>query len=170
MMPTPSRQVSRLVIVAIVAISLAALYTFIVLIIRWNRDSPVATPEDTVKSFLIWGVVDHNGFEACRYLTRAAVLESHALGYAQDADCQAMFDTASLRLGSVQIGEESQVKRLSYRVSQQDRRAEVTITGDGASRVFLLRRGTAEELGEFDEPPTPWRIDSGVSALLPRLR
>jgi hypothetical protein len=165
MMPTPS----RLVVVAIVAVSLAAL-TFVVLIIRWNRDSPIATPEGTVRSFLIWGVVDHNGFEACRYLTRAAVLESHALGYAQDADCQAMFDTASLRLGSVQIAEESQVKRLSYRVSQKDRHAEVTVTGDGASRMFLLRRGTAEELDEFNEPPTPWRIDSGVSALLPRLR
>ena len=81
-----------------------------------------------------------------------------------------MFDAASLRLGHEQITAEAQIKRLSYRVCKQDRHAVVTVSANGGSEVFLLRRGTAKELGEFDEPPTPWRIYSGVSAVLPGLQ
>src|SRR5690348_7268360 len=132
-MPASTRHANRPVTFTLAALTLTAL-AVVAFVIRDSRDTPAATPEGTVRAMLIWSVANHNGFEACRYLTRRAVLEAQARGAGQDDDCQTMFDNATLRLGHVQVHLEAQLKRLTYRVWRDDRHAVVTVSGDGGSK------------------------------------
>jgi hypothetical protein len=75
---------------------------------------------------------------------------------------------ARLRLGDEFVQQESQVKALGYAVRRSARRAQVRVSGDSGATTFGLTWATRPELQEFQAPPTPWRIDSGVTALLPR--
>jgi hypothetical protein len=129
------------------------------------HDSRSGTPEHTVRDFLINAVADHDGFGACRYLTRHALLKVHAVE-PPGASCEAALSAARLTLGGTNLDREAAVKGLSYRVERRDRRVLVTVGANGATRTFALRRGSRRELGEFEAPPTPWRIDSGVDALV----
>lgn len=158
--PRPSPSLRRGVIL-LAAFGLAALVA-VVLVVRWSRTETTATPSGTVKAFLLASVVDNNGFEACRYLDTATLREARSSG----ASCESMLSGARLRLGPEQIDREAEVEQLTYRARLRDGRAAVTVTAHGTSRLFLLRRGDAEELEEFQAPPTPWRIDSGVAAVL----
>lgn len=131
------------------------------------HDTGSGTPEHTVRDFLIDAVVDSDGFGACRYVTRHALVEVHAVE-PPGTSCEAALSSARLTLGGEIVDREAAVKRLSYHVERRDGRAWVTVGADGAARTFVLRRGSRRELAEFEAPPTPWRIDSGVDALVRR--
>jgi hypothetical protein len=137
---------------------------------QWGRDhsAEVARPAGTVESFLIAAAVDHDGFTACSYLSVHARDEARALAPFADASCEATMSLARLRLGNELVQQESQVKALRYAVRRSGRRAQVGVAGDGGATTFVLTGATTAELQEFRAPPTPWRIDSGIAALLPR--
>jgi hypothetical protein len=129
-----------------------------------GRDTHAGSPVGTVRSFLIVTAIDHNGVVGCRYLT---VEESHRLQVAQPAhpSCAIALTARRLTLGGRTLDDEAAVKRLTYRSRQSGDRATVTVSGNGGSITFGLRRATASERAEFQPPATDWRIDSGVDGL-----
>jgi hypothetical protein len=163
MPPTaPSRETNRTIVLALALVAVVAAVA-VVLAVR-KDDTPA--PQQTVEAFLIAALVDNNGVEACDYLTQRAILEARAVGHRLHDGCHSMFDEAQLTLGGVPVTQERQIKRLHYSVHEDDRHAQVTVSGDGGSFVLLLRHATAEQVGEFAPPGTPWRIYSGVAPLL----
>jgi hypothetical protein len=128
-----------------------------------ERDVGAGSPAGTVRAFLIDTGVDHYGVDGCRYLTvqarrRLQRAPSHP-------SCAIALSQRQLRLGGRVIDDEGAVKALDYRSEQDRTRALVTVSGNGASLSFGLRRATAGERAEFRPPPTGWRIDSGISGL-----
>jgi hypothetical protein len=124
------------------------------------------SPDGTVRDFLINATVDNYGYGACTFLTRRARLEVSA-DEPVDMSCRDAFASAGLYLGSEDVNSEKKVKGLEYRVDRDgDDRARVTVSAHGAALTFVLRKGDPEELGELRAPDTPWRIDSGVDAVL----
>jgi hypothetical protein len=132
-----------------------------------THDDASGSPDHTVRDFLIGAVAEHNGVEACLYLTRRSLTEVRAVE-PHGMSCEAaVASSARLTLGGERVDTEAAVKALTYRVERRpDGRARVTVAAHGESRTFVLRRGTRRELEEFAAPPTPWRIDSGVAGLL----
>lgn len=124
-------------------------------------DDPVAA----VKYFLVDGVVDHNGFEACQYLTpREKRAASRRAGGGQ---CRQAFDLAQLIFGGHQIQTVRQVRRLSGRAVVNGDRAHVRLKrGDMRVEFGLVRADFAEE-EEFQPPDTEWRIAAGALAVIP---
>jgi hypothetical protein len=120
-----------------------------------------------VRDFLIVAAVDRNSVVACRYLMAHAVRRVQNVELPQPS-CEIALSAARLRLGSRLIDQESAVKGLTYRVEQRGARARVTVSANGATLAFGLRRATATERDEFQAPPTLWRIDSGVERLVGR--
>jgi hypothetical protein len=129
------------------------------------RDDASGTPAHTVRDFLIAAVAERNGLGACAYLTPHAVDEVLA-AEPHGAQCRTVLLSAGLTLGSQAVRLESTFKGLTYDVEQRSARARVTVRGYGGAHTFLLRKATQAELSEFQPPPTSWRIDSGVSALV----
>jgi hypothetical protein len=129
-----------------------------------SRDRVAGTPIDTVRSFLIDTAIDHNGVFGCRYLTVEA---QRRLQDAQTPhpSCEIALSHRQLTLGGRTLDTEAAVKGLSYRAVQSGGRARVTVSANGASLTFGLRRATASEKAEFQPPPTDWRIDSGAGGL-----
>jgi hypothetical protein len=130
-------------------------------------DSPSA--QHTVRDFLVAAVARHDGLDACRYVTRQALVEVHAIE-PRGMSCEAAVSTsAHLTLEGVRVDTEAAVKALTYRAEDEaGGRVRVTVSAHGSSRSFVLRRATRRELVEFADPPTPWRIDTGVVGLLAR--
>jgi hypothetical protein len=131
--------------------------------VAFGRDSKSATPEGTVRDFLVTAAVDQDGVDACDYLTGHAVAELAAVE-PRDTSCEQALDAATLTLGRDALDTEAAVKTLSYREQSSGDRARVTVEADGVARTFTLRK--------VDTPPpagmlssTPWRIESGVTAL-----
>jgi hypothetical protein len=130
-----------------------------------SADSGAGSPAATLRSFLINASVDQAGVEACRYLN------PHARAQLERAEpphtsCEIALSAARLRLGDENVDSEAAVKGLSYRVEQQGDVARVTVGAHGAERAFTLRKATSQERDEFRAPPTSWRVDSGVDALV----
>ncbi len=134
-----------------------------------THDDGSGSPEHAVRDFLVSAVAEHNGFQACLYLTRGSQLAVEA-GAPRDMSCEATLSTyARLVLGGEHVNSEAAVKALTYRVEPEPGgRERVTVSAHGVSRSFLLRQGTQAELGEFQAPSTQWRIASGVGGLLAR--
>jgi hypothetical protein len=134
-----------------------------------THDDGSGTPEHTVRDFLVSAVAKHNGFQACRFMTRRSLLELHA-AEPRGMSCEAALSSyARLTLGGERVDSEAAVKALAYRVDDEaGGRVRVTVSAHGDSRTFVLRHGTRRELGEFQAPPTPWRVDGGVGALVAR--
>lgn len=127
-----------------------------------DRGAPL-TPQETVRAFLTASVVDQDGFAACRYLAEPAIVEARTAG----GGCETALDGARLRLGRTDIERQAQVDQLTYRVEQHGREhAAVTVSGFGGARTFGLAYGDFAEQTEFMNPPTPWRITSGVTGVL----
>jgi hypothetical protein len=124
-----------------------------------------ASPAGTVRAFLTDAVIERNGVVACRYLTPAARQRVEATTSPKPS-CSIALMFARLRLGGRSIAQESAVKQLDYRVEEHGGRARVTVAAGAAGESFGLRRATADELREFQAPPTHWRIDSGVDRLV----
>jgi hypothetical protein len=129
-----------------------------------ERDTHPGSPAGTVRSFLIATAIDHNGVAGCRYLTVEAQRRVED-AQSPHPSCEIALSHRELGLGGRTLLNEAAVKALSYRTQQQGTRARVTVSTDGASLTFGLRRATATERAEFQPPPTAWRIDSGVEAL-----
>jgi hypothetical protein len=56
---------------------------------------------------------------------------------------------------------------LHLRTTVDGNRARISVTGSGTRPLtFTLRRTTPGELAPFEAPAAPWRIASGVTALL----
>jgi hypothetical protein len=144
---------------AALAVSAVALGTAI------GRDTGAGSPAGTVRAFLTEAAIENNGVAACRYLTSDAVRRLAAVE-PRDTSCENALRSARLTLGGRLIEQESALKALDYRVEQSGERARVTVSGNGAARSFTVRRATASELDEFQPPPTRWRVDGGVNALL----
>lgn len=134
-----------------------------------THDDGSGTPEHTVRDFLVSAVAEHNGFQACRYVTHRSLLELQAAD-ARGMSCEAALSSyARLTLGGERVDSEAQVKALTYRVADEsDGSARVTVSAHGDSRTFVLRRATRREVVEYHAPDTPWRIDAGVDGLLVR--
>ena len=134
-----------------------------------THDDGSGSPEHTVRDFLVSAVAEHNGFQACGYLTDRSQREVQA-DEPRGMLCEAVLSSdARLTLGGERVDSEAAVKALNYRVAREpDGRERVTVSAHGESRTFVLRLGTRRELGEFSAPPTPWRIESGVASLLAR--
>jgi hypothetical protein len=132
-----------------------------------NDDSP--SPDHTVRDFLLAAVARHDGLRACRYVTRQALVHVHAIE-PRGMSCEAaVSDYAHLNLGGDRVDAEAAVKALDYRAEAEPRgRERVTVSAHGESRSFVLRRATQRELVEYLRPPTPWRIDAGLDALVKR--
>lgn len=132
-----------------------------------GRENESGTPVHTVRDFLIVAVVDHDGVDACRYLTPHATRQAIAT-QPPNTTCSLALSSARLVLGSDNVRNEAAVKRLTYNVRQQGDRAWVSVSADGATRTFVLRKATANQLVGYDLPHSSWRIDSGVALLLRR--
>ena len=136
-------------------------------VVSHDDDSP--SPQHTVRDFLVAAVARHDGLRACRYVTREALVDVHVIE-PRGMSCEAAVSSyAHLTLGGERIDTEAALKSLTYRAEPEPGgRERVTVSAHGASRSFVLRRGTRRELVEYLAPSTPWRIDAGVTGLLTR--
>jgi hypothetical protein len=132
-----------------------------------DNDSP--SPAHTVRDFLLAAVTRHDGLRACRYVTSQALVHIHAIE-PRGMSCEAAVAIhAHLDLGGDRIDTEAAVKALDYRTAPEaGGRERVTVSKGGASLSFVLRRATQRERVEYLDPPTPWRIDAGLDALVKR--
>lgn len=135
-----------------VAVALVIAFAVAAHAVRADQLPELSSPQATVKSFLTDAVVDHDPVGACGYLTPRA-----RKSFEPGQDCASFF--ASARLDGV--ASDRGLDRLTYHVS-----------ADGDARIvrvaqleLVLRPASPEALAEFHSPPTPWRIDSSVSAL-----
>ena len=132
-----------------------------------GRDTGAGTPAGTVRGFLV-DALDGDGFGACQYLAPNGVREARAMA-APNTACEAVLPWIRFRLGPEVVQTEAQVKALHYAVRESGPRAIVTVGNGQDSRTLVLLRATQAELNAYDAPPTPWRIDSGVTGLVPRV-
>lgn len=123
-------------------------------------------PVKAVREFLTDGAVDHNGYEACVFLTtseQAAV--ARRVG---GTECRQAFDLASLRLGGQLIDTVHEVDRLAASATVDGDQASVRITTGGQSVRFELVKATTAEQAQFLAPDTEWRIATGALPLIPK--
>jgi hypothetical protein len=137
----------------------------LVLAAAGGRADGAASPDGTVRDFLVTAAIDNDSVDACQYLTPKALLALRRVT-PRDTTCNEALAASGLELGGEPVTTEGQVKNLGYRVSHSGDRATVTITRSGAARTFGLRRATGAERRDADAPATPWRIDSGVDQLV----
>jgi hypothetical protein len=155
-------------VTALTALVVAAAALFAVTAVAFGtthgRDTRAGSPIGTVRSFLIDTAVDANGVDGCRYLT---VAEQRRLEDAQSPhpSCEIALSHRQLTLGGRTLATEAAVKALGFSAQQNGADARVTVSANGSSLPFGLRRATASELAEFQPPQTGWRIDSGVDGL-----
>lgn len=126
---------------------------------------PGNDPVSVVKDFITDGVVDHNGYQACVYLT--AQQQRAAAQRVGAGECRQAFDLARLDLGGETVQTVHEVERLAASSSVHGDRARVRLTRSGASIDFRLVRGDFAERQEFQAPDTDWRIAGGEFDLIP---
>jgi hypothetical protein len=131
-----------------------------------DDDSP--TPAHTVRDFLVAAVAQHAGITACPYLSQQAQARLAAREPRGMSCTTAIADHAHLDLGS-DVDTEAAIKALDYRTEAEAHgRERVTVSASGHGVSFVLRRATQSELVAFSAPPTPWRIDAGLDAVMSR--
>jgi hypothetical protein len=132
--------------------------------IGWTRYESASTPQDTVRGFLVAAVVDQDTVTACKYLTAHARAEIAALE-PRDTPCEQGLMNASLTLGRDTVTTEAAVKRLHYNAQVRSGRGRVTVRAHGATQTFTLRKEPDASFAG-PGPKGPWRIDTGVGALV----
>lgn len=145
-------------VVAVAALAAAAAVT---------HDDDSGSPQHTVRDFLVSAVVDQEGLVACPYLTDHALQRVRAFE-PRGMSCVTAMASAGLTLGGERVDAESEVKALSYRTERRGQQVRVTVSTGDAAHTFVLLPATRTEMDEFSPPPTQWRIDSGIDALMPR--
>jgi hypothetical protein len=127
-------------------------------------DSPVKA----VKDFLNDGVVDHNGYEACVYMTTRQQRAGARLTGLDE--CREAFDLATLRLGGETVDTVHKVETLAAQSSVDGDRAWVRVSRGGESIEFRLVKAGSHEEEEFLAPRTEWRIARGGLSVIPGAR
>lgn len=132
----------------------------------WGESGAGNDPVAAVRDFLISGVVDHNGYQACVNLTPAE--QRKVTRRARVSECREAFDRARLALGGRDIQTVHEVERLPARVTRRGERADVRL-GSGLSSIgFHLVVADFAEQEEFLPPDTEWRIAGGALPLVAR--
>jgi hypothetical protein len=126
-------------------------------------------PEDNavkvVKDFLIDGAVDHNGYEACVFMTaRQQRVAARRVGAPQ---CRQAFDLARLELRGKSIDTVHEIEGLTARSKVRGSRAWVRLSRGRDSVEFRLVKANAHEENQFLAPDTNWRIARGALPLIP---
>lgn len=129
---------------------------------------PGDNPVSTVRDFITDGVVDHNGYEACVYLTRRGQRAAARRGGAEE--CRQAFETARLELGGKAIQTVHEVEGLDASSSVNGDRARVRLMRGGASMEFRLVKADRAEQEQFEAPDSDWRIARGQLPLIPPQR
>ena len=124
--------------------------------------APGNDPVRAVKDFLIDGVVDHNGYDACAFMTTDR--QRAAAGRARGLECRQAFDLASLELGGKPIDTAREIDRLPARSNVRGDRAWVQVGREGDAVEFRLVKANAHENAQFLAPDTNWRIAGGALA------
>lgn len=127
--------------------------------------APKSDPVKAVKEFVIDGSVDHNGYEACVFLTTRE--QRAAARLAGGSQCRQAFDLATFQLGGHTIDTVHEVDRLAASASVHGSRASVRLTKDGGSARFELVKATWAEHEQFLAPDTEWRIAAGGLRVIP---
>jgi hypothetical protein len=119
--------------------------------------------EQTVRDFLVATYVDTDGEAACGYLSLHE--QRQVTAFAGSTTCRdALNDPAAASELAAAMTTSRQVRDLPAGVTLAGGDATVRLGGG----VFLLRPATAKDQSQFNAPPSYWRIDSGVTALLRR--
>ena len=125
-------------------------------------------PVDATRDFILDGVIDHNGYEACGYLT---IRQQHAAARRVGAEeCREAFDLARLELGGETIQTVHEVEGLAATSSVRGDRAWVRLTRGATSVQFRLVKADLSEREQFQAPNTEWRIAGGELSLIPPQR
>jgi hypothetical protein len=127
-------------------------------------DSPVKA----VKDFLNDGVVDHNGHEACVYMTTRQQRAGARLGGLDE--CREVFDLATLELGGETVDTVHKVEALAAQSTVDGDRAWVRLSRGGENIEFRLVKAGSHEKQQFLAPDTEWRIARGGLSVIPGAR
>lgn len=123
-------------------------------------------PDVAVQEFLIAAGVDHDGEQACSYLTgRARRAAERNAG--PGARCPELFDAATLPIDGEDEPDVEAVRDLPIETSGYGRRREVVVTVGDETRTLGLVEADPDQEREFEAPDTHWRIDSGAGFLVP---
>jgi hypothetical protein len=128
------------------------------------RDDPVKA----VKDFLDDGIVDHDGYEACVFMTTRQQRAAARLGVGPH--CRQAFDRAGLELGGETVDTVHKVEALANLSSVDGDRAWVRLSRRGETVEFRLVKATAREKEQFLAPDTEWRIARGGISVIPHAR
>jgi hypothetical protein len=126
---------------------------------------PEDDPVKVVKDFLIDGVVDHNGYDACVFMTTRQ--QRAAAWRVGGPECRQAFDLAGLQLGGKSIDSVHEIDRLTARAKVHGRRAWVRLSRGSGSVEFRLVKADPHEERQFLAPDTNWRIAGGALPLIP---
>jgi hypothetical protein len=155
------RKLQRPLAAVLVLLCAAIAVTGPALALGWGRPAAETSPQTTVRDFLSSAVVDNNGSVACAYLTARGreSFERHLAG----PDCTTFFGSARLTLGGLALNSDRRLGMVTYTATAQGGNRLVRVSHGGQSVSFVLRRANGPEAGEFQAPPTPWRIASGLT-------
>jgi hypothetical protein len=125
-------------------------------------------PVKAVKDFLDDGVVDHNGYAACVYMTTRQQRAAARRG--SSSECRQAFDRAGLELGGETVDTVHKVEALAEQSSVDGDRAWVRLSRGGESIAFRLVKAKNHEKEQFLAPDTEWRIAQGGLSVVPHER
>lgn len=161
---TAARRSSALLVSAAVVVAVGAVVAVAAVLVA-GRDESQASPQRTVRDFLIAAVVENDGRAADTYLTPHGRREAVRLGGEDDGSREAL-DGVALVGPSGAVTTERQVEQLKLGAHVNGSHATVDVpTAQGMRRVRLTDEG-ARGTDEFDPPPTPWRINGRLTAVL----
>jgi hypothetical protein len=122
-------------------------------------------PRVAVREFLVAAAVDHNGEQACSFMTgRARRQAERSVG--EGVTCQEAFDDAELSLDGTDAPTGRAIYDLPVEIRDEGSAREAIVRADGRVRSFRLVRANPDQRDEFEVPDTEWRIDSGAASLV----
>lgn len=151
---------------------IAGVITSAVRAIHTDRSAVAATgPVPTVRQFLADSVIGNGGYQqGCHYLTPAEQ-KRVALRGSTAHSCGESLDDAQLRLGGKTYTTTREIYTdLEARTVAVGNAVVVTLRHGGQAHSFVLVPATAAQRDDFAAPASPWRIESGVASLVPRLK
>jgi hypothetical protein len=135
-----------------------------------HDDTRAQTPPAAVRDFLVVALVDHDGNAATNYLTPRARQEIAALAPpgSRATVAQLLADLTLDGPHGAPVTTEHAVDALPLRITDNNgNRVEITLpTAAGPRTLTVVDAFPAGDDADFDPPPTPWRIDAGLGALV----
>jgi hypothetical protein len=166
-MPTTEPRERKVIRAAIAVGLIGVVGAFVALVLlagNDNRPQAGVGPTGTVRRFFTLAAGDDNGYQACRYLT-VPEMQRAARAAGETSSCGLGFDSADLTFGGTPYNA-NRLKALKFTSSQSGSNPVVTVSDGRSSLEFRLVPATAAEVGEFEAPPTHWRIADGASSLI----